>query len=82
LRSFKPHHAVGAYYCMLRTWSGWRSSFAFLKRPLQAIATKHHLCRPWWIPATLVAELCGMAWAIVLAAQGPRYVNSNTMAEH
>ena len=29
---------------------------------------------PWWIPATLIAELTGMA--LVLAAQEPRYLSS------
>ena len=75
LRSFRPNHAVGAYYFILRTWSGWKSLGRFAGRPLKAIATRHHLRRPWWIPATVVAELTGMAWALVLAAQGPRYLN-------
>jgi len=75
LRSFKPNHAVGAYYYILRTWSGWQSLVQFLKRPLRAIATRHHLRRPWWIPPTLAAELFGMAWALALAAQGPRYLS-------
>lgn len=77
LRSVRPDHAVGAYYYILRTWSGWQSLVQFLRRPLQAIATRHHLYRPWWIPATLVAELSGMGWALVLAAQGPRYLSSS-----
>jgi GT2 family glycosyltransferase len=76
LRSFRPNHAVGAYYFILRTWSGRQSLVRFLGRPLRAIATRHHLCQPWWVPATLVAELSGMAWALVLAAQGPRYLSS------
>jgi GT2 family glycosyltransferase len=72
LRSYRPNHAVGAYYFILRTWSGWRSLVRFLVRPVRAIVTRHHLCKPWWIPATVVAELSGMAWALVLAVQGPR----------
>ena len=75
LRSLRPNHSVGAYYFILRTWSGWQSLTRFLGRPLQAIATRHHLRRPWWIAATLVAELSGMAWALMLAAQGPRYLS-------
>jgi GT2 family glycosyltransferase len=75
LKSFRPNHAVGAYYFILRTWSGWKSLGRFAGRPLKAIATRYHLRRPWWIPATVVAELTGMAWALVLAAQGPRYLN-------
>src|SRR2546430_4730343 len=51
LRSHRPNHAVGAYYFILRTWSGWQSLVRFLARPLQAIATRHHVRRPWWNPA-------------------------------
>jgi GT2 family glycosyltransferase len=75
LRSFRPDHAVGAYYFILRTWSGRKSLGRFVGRPLKAIATRHHLRRPWWIPATVVAELAGMAWALALAAQEPRYLS-------
>ena len=74
LRSCRPDHAVGAYYFILRTWSGWKSLGHLLGRPLRAIATRHHLCRPWWIAATLIAEFSGMVWALMLAAQGPRYL--------
>jgi GT2 family glycosyltransferase len=81
LRSFRPHHAVGAYYFILRTWSGWRSLFRFLIRPLCAVATRHHLRRPWWILATLVSEFSGMGWALVLAAQGPRYLTTDTQSK-
>jgi len=81
LRSVRPNHAVGAYYYILRTWSGRQSFVRFLSRPLKAIATRHHLHRPWWIPPTLVAEFSGMAWAGVLAAQGPRYLSSSKGAE-
>jgi GT2 family glycosyltransferase len=76
LRSLRPHHAVGAYYFILRTWSGRQSLVRFLGRPLDAIATRHHLRKPWWIPATVVAELSGMGWAFMLAAQGPRYLGT------
>ena len=76
LRSLRPHHSVGAYYFILRTWSGRQSLVRFLGRPLDAIATRHHLRKPWWIPATVVAELSGMGWALMLAAQGPRYLGT------
>jgi GT2 family glycosyltransferase len=75
LRSYRPNHAVGAYYFILRTWSGWHSLGRFLIRPLRSVATRHHLRRPWWIPAAIVAELTGIVWALVLAAQGPRYLS-------
>ena len=81
LRSYRPNHAVGAYYFILRTWSGWQSLLRFLGRPLRAIATQHHLRRPWWIPATLIAEFSGMAWALLLALRGPRYLSSRTLSK-
>jgi GT2 family glycosyltransferase len=76
LRSYRPNHSVGSYYYTLRTELCWKSAIRFLGRPLKAIATRHHLRNPWWIPATLVAEFTGMAWALVLAIQGPRYLSS------
>jgi GT2 family glycosyltransferase len=79
LTSYWPDHAVGEYYFILRTWSGWQSLVRFLGRPLRAVATRHHVRRPWYVPTTLVAELSGMAWAMVLAAQGPRYLNSSKL---
>ena len=81
LKSFRPNHAVGAYYFLIRTWNGWRSLARFLIRPLRSVATRHHLRRPWWIPATLIAEVLGMGWALLLAAQGPRYLNSKGFSE-
>lgn len=71
LKTFQPSHSVGAYYFLLRTrrpgW--WRQA---LSRPLRAVRTRHHLRRPWWIPATLVAEVRGFLWALRLTANGPR----------
>jgi GT2 family glycosyltransferase len=79
LKSYQPNHAVGAYYFILRTWSGWRSLFRFLSRPVRSVATRHHLRRPWWIPATLIAEFSGMGWALFLATQGPRYLHTRSL---
>jgi GT2 family glycosyltransferase len=76
LTTFKPDHAVGAYYYTFRTWSGWHSLQSFASVPLRAVATRHHLRKPWWIPVTLLAQLLGMAWAIGLHFRGPRYVRS------
>ncbi|MEZ5855409.1 MAG: glycosyltransferase [Hyphomicrobiaceae bacterium] len=75
LRTSRPDHAVGAYYYVLRTWSGWRSLRALMRRPIGAIATRHHIRRPWWVPMTLLAEFRGLMWAIGLAARGPKHIN-------
>jgi GT2 family glycosyltransferase len=68
LATWSPAHSVGDYYFGLRT--GTVSVFAV--RPFRAVMTRYHLRRPWRIPATLIAEICGMAWACWLFAQGPK----------
>lgn len=76
LTTAHPSHSVGAYYCFLRTWSGTASLRKFLSRPFRAVATRHHLRRPWFVLPTLIAEFGGMAWAIWLAAKGPQYLKA------
>lgn len=81
LKSFLPSHSVGAYYYHLRTWRGWPSFKALLNRPRSALVNRHHLLRPWWIPATAIAELSGLVWASCLALKGPRYLCAKHTAE-
>ena len=76
LTTVKPDHAVGAYYFALRTKQGGRWLKDFVLRPVRAIATRHHLRRPWWIPATLLGELRGMLWAIHLHRAGPKLIGA------
>lgn len=71
-----PDHSVGAYYCALRTRTGASRAAHFLWRPVRSVATRFHLRRPWRIPVSLTAELRGMAWALRLAAEGPRYIGA------
>jgi GT2 family glycosyltransferase len=66
--TWRPDHAVGAYYWALRTAS-WREFFV---RPVRAVTTRFHLRHPWRIPPTLVAELGGMLWALKLHLAGPK----------
>lgn len=68
LTSWRPDHAVGAYYFALRT-GAWLDLF---RRPLRAVATRHHLAHPWQIPRTGTAELRGLIWALALRLRGPR----------
>jgi glycosyltransferase involved in cell wall biosynthesis len=70
LTTWRPDHAVGAYYWGLRTRS-WREFFA---RPMRSVATRFHLRHPWRIPATVFAELGGMLWAFGLYLRGPRRI--------
>lgn len=68
LTTWRPDHAVGAYYYGLRTGT-WRE---LLTRPLRAVLTRHHLRHPWQMIGTLAAELRGLLWAWRLHRAGPR----------
>ena len=70
LTTWRPDHAVGAYYFGLRT-AAWRE---LLLRPVRAVLTRFHLRHPWHIVSTLWAELNGLAWALRLNSRGPKYV--------
>ena len=72
LTTVRPDHAVGAYYCIFRTWSGADSARRLMRRLFGSVVTRHHLRRPWWIPVTLAAELSGLCWALWLARHGSR----------
>jgi len=77
LKTVLPAHSVGNYYYLLRSNRTTGRAREFFARPFRAIATRHHLRRPWWIPVTLMAELTGMLWALVLYARGPRYCSGS-----
>ncbi len=79
LRTFRSAHAVGEYYYWLTASepSGrWRR---ILARPWRAIRTRHHLRYPWWIPATLLAELAGLARARRLARGGRKLLTQRPL---
>ncbi|GAB4203261.1 MAG: hypothetical protein Fur0019_02310 [Tibeticola sp.] len=68
LTTWRPDHAVGAYYFGLRA-GRWGE---LVGRPWRAVATRHHLRHPWQILGTCLAELRGFAWAWRLWRAGPR----------
>jgi GT2 family glycosyltransferase len=74
LTTIRPSHSVGAYYYFIRSRSVPRRMASILLRPFRAIRTRHHLLHPWWIPATLFAEISGFVWAVALALRGPRLI--------
>jgi len=75
LRTGRPGHSVGAYYYLLRSTTPGSRVGRILSRYLRSARTRHHLRRPWWIVPTLVAETVGLAWACMLALQGPRLLD-------
>jgi len=72
LTTIRPHHAVGEYYYIFCSKKIRYKTKTFLKRFFQSIANKHHLCKPWWIPVTLLAETAGFFLAFFLRLRGPR----------
>ena len=76
LTTIKPHHAVGAYYFLLRARHVKRRWWQMLLRPLRAVRTRHHLRHPWWIPLTLAAEFGGFVWALALRLRGPKLIRA------
>ena len=73
LTTWRPDHAVGAYYFGFCT-GAWRE---LLLRPLRAVLTRFHLKHPWRMVGTLWAEVRGLAWALRLHSRGPKYVKPN-----
>ncbi len=76
LTTIKPHHSVGAYYFFLRAPKIKHRIWNVTIRLMTSSLTRHHLKKPWWIPITVISELCGMVWAMRLYMKGPRYINT------
>jgi GT2 family glycosyltransferase len=75
LRTASPAHAVGEYYYLLCARPArWVASL--ITRPLRSVATRHHLTRPWWILPTLISEVLGLLWALLLWGRGPKLLGA------
>jgi GT2 family glycosyltransferase len=76
LRTVRPVHSVGEYYHLLvnRPPAALRRA---VHRFASAAWTRHHLRRPWWIPATLAAEALGAVWAGRLALGGRKLIGAS-----
>jgi len=78
LTTLRPDHSVGRYYFQLRTRTLAAALPAMAGDLLRSVRTRHHLQQPWWIPATLLAELRGLAWALRLHGRGPALLPSRS----
>jgi glycosyltransferase involved in cell wall biosynthesis len=70
LTTVKPDHTVGRhyyYFCRYSLKGGLLKAFRDLGK---SILTKHHLKYPLWIPFTLISELTGIIWALLLFNSG------------
>jgi len=79
LRTIRPSHAVGEYYFLLRSQYTRFKVLKLMWHPIRGIRTRHHLCNPWWIPVTLIAELSAFLWALLLTIKGPRYISETSI---
>ena len=77
LKTIKPHHAVGAYYYILRSKLVDKKLSRILKRLYERVATKTHLREPWWIPLTLIGDLLGILWAFSMWLAGPKLIENH-----
>lgn len=72
LKTAKPHHALGAYYYILRSKRVKSKGIKIIRRLLERIFTRTHLKQPWWIPVTLLGDILGLLWAISLSLSPPK----------
>lgn len=75
LTTTKPDHAVGRYYFNFSTKPMRNAIAKSIKDIFGSILTRHHLRRPLWVPLTLVAELRGLLWAMLLYSTGRGLMN-------
>jgi GT2 family glycosyltransferase len=78
LHTIRPDHRVGQYYYFLRSTTVKSKLVRIMANPFKAVMSRHHLRKPWWIPVTLIAELWGLAWAILLYLRGPAWIGTRS----
>jgi glycosyltransferase involved in cell wall biosynthesis len=76
LTTLKPDHAVGRYYYNLCTNSLKRAIIKSIKDLGKSVITKHHLRNPMWIIFTLIAEIKGFIWSVLLYRSGRGLIHS------
>jgi len=77
LTTIKPHHSVGAYYYYFSAPLVRHRFLSIFKRLTKSIATRFHLKNPWWIPVTIISEISGMIFAILLYLRGPHRIDKH-----
>jgi glycosyltransferase involved in cell wall biosynthesis len=70
LTTVRPDHAVGRHYYYLCRYSANTAIIKSLRDLSRSTLTKHHLRHPLWIPFTLISEICGLVWALILFKSG------------
>ena len=73
-KTIKPGHSVGRYYYLLVVKNQQNRWFRFFTFPFRTSITRFHLKHPWWIPITILSELAGLFWALILFFKGQKLV--------
>jgi glycosyltransferase involved in cell wall biosynthesis len=76
LTTIKPDHTVGRHYYYLCRYSAKRAMLRSIGDIVRCSFTKHHLRYPLWIPFTLISEIVGCFWAILLLNSGKGLISS------
>lgn len=70
LTTMSPDHSIGRYYYNFQTCRIHQAIIKSFQDLVRSITTRHHLKRPIWIPFTLIAEVRGFLWALLLWNSG------------
>lgn len=70
LTTVKPDHTVGRHYYYLCRFFLKGGLLRSLRDVGKSTLTKHHLKNPLWIPFTLISEITGLVWALILFSSG------------
>lgn len=70
LTTVKPDHTVGRHYYYLCRYLLKGGLLRSLRELGKSTLTKHHLRNPLWIPFTLISEITGLVWALILFSSG------------
>lgn len=75
LTTISPDHSVGRYYYNFQTCPIHKAIFRSVQDLVRSITTRHHLRKPIWIPLTIIAEVRGFLWALLLWNSGDGRIN-------
>jgi glycosyltransferase involved in cell wall biosynthesis len=80
LTTIKPDHSVGRHYYYLCRYSPKNALTRSMRDIIKSSITKHHLKYPLWIPITLLSEITGYLWALLLKSSGRGLMSSDQVS--
>lgn len=74
LKTIKPHHALGAYYYVLRSKLVTNKLSSIWRCFRERVFTRTHLREPWWILPSIAGNLVALSWAVWLRTKEPKLI--------